>query len=104
MSLPLANRYTLSEETRDLGGGAAGGLANTEPGVEEGQAGGASVDEADHRAKASVVVHVRGGEGEGPGHEVEDDDGGGHDLVLIGTDSHLTGDGVGQRTDTVVVS
>lgn len=104
VGLPLTNRNTLSEEARNLSGGASGSLTDAEPGVEKGQAGGASVDEANHGAKTAIVVHVRGGEGEGPGDEVEDDNGGGHDLVLVGADCHLTGNGVGQGTDTVVVS
>lgn len=104
MSLPLPYGNTLNKEASNLGARATGRLANAEPGVHQSQTRGAGVNEADHGTKAGVIVQVRGGEGECPGDKVEDDDGGGHDLVLILADSHLTSDCVGQGTDSEVVT
>lgn len=104
MCLPLSYRHMLSEESRDLVGRATSSLADAEPSVDQCQTRRSSIHEANHGAQTGVVVHVRGSKGDGPGDEVEDDDGGGHDLVLVGADGHFTGDGVGQGTDTEIVA
>ena len=100
---PLADGNLLLEEQGEFQVGAAGGLANVEPSIGDGQAGGASVDEAQHGAQIGGIVEVGGREGGEPDGEVEDDDGHGQDLVLIGSDRHLSRNGVGQRTRAEVV-
>ena len=104
MRLPLPDRNTLDKESRNLRACTPSRLSDAEPSIQQRQAGRAGVDEADHGAQTSVVVQVRGREGEGPGDKVKGDNGGRHDLVLVLADGHFAGDGVGQRTDTEIVA
>lgn len=102
MSSPLPNRNLLRKEQGNLKIGPASSLSNTEPSPCNRQASCPSIDKAHHRPKSTIVVHVRGSERDHPGCEVEDDDGSGHDLVLVRADCHLTGHSVRERPQTIV--